>query len=279
MPLLLPRIPGRLPDGITRGLTSRWPLDDASIDNVVRDIVGGVRGDFLTDRPTGDSGPAGARSLLFGAGGLQNCINLPVSPITDLNSFSLSFWINLNSFTTPGGAGFAPRPFCAGTGAASTDGAMVVFNDPTASPNGALEFRAFGFSVSVTPLNTGAFPLSQWNHLVCTFNSFNVQAVYINGVSYSLGGGLGNAINPGFYSIGGRSAAGPVGERVIDGRMADVRVYNGTVLTAAEAAQLYYSAFVPDEVMPALFVAAAGGSFIPAWAQNSNLPVIGTGTY
>lgn len=41
-----------------------------------------------------------------------------------------------------------------------------------------------------------------------------------------------------------------------------------------------YDFLIPAEgEMPALFVAAAGGSFIPAWAMNSNLPVIGTGTY
>lgn len=99
-------------------------------------------------------------------------------------------------------------------------------------------------------------------------------------IPYGNGAPTGKQSTTNFSNTGGVNVIGSYGgiNGSFTGSFADIRIYNRT-LSPAEVFELYVSAFTPEVPdLPVLFVAAAGG-FIPAWALNSNLPVIGTGTY
>jgi hypothetical protein len=137
------------------------------------------------------------------------------------------------------------------------------------------------------PVGTGTgaltFVVGRWYHVAGTFDGTTIS-VWVNGAVQSTGPAAGisgsGATNP--IHIGSMSGT----TNPFNGSLADVRVYN-RALSAVEINALYHRgvqrmAIPADEwELPALFTAGGGGGggFIPAWAMNSNLPVLGTGTY
>jgi hypothetical protein len=270
---LLPRNPGRLPDGVLRGLTGRWPLDDSSNDNVVRDVVGSTYLIKDSQAPLLAAGPVpGSRGLQFGVDSAgspnsNNELNWLTSPIPQTGwTGTCSFWTWLDAINSVDG--FTARHIALGT----TTPFCTSYNSNSFQfeYGGGNQFATTAFGVA-----TG-----RWYH-VCIVFTGSACTFYINGVAdASLGTFDGSSpARAGVYSVGGRGltvGGGGGADRTLAGRILDIRFYTGTLLTPAEVSQLYNSAFEVPEVMPSLYLAAATG-FIPAWARGSNLPIIGGG--
>jgi len=261
--------PGRLPWGVTRGLTNRWPLDDASCEikvstGIVYDIVGTAYGTCNSAVPLSADGPNGSRGLQFTVGGsTDTAISLPADPTGGVTfPLTISLWINPTSYDSPDAVGTDARFLCIGL---STTNTLMAFSSAAGTLLQVSMTNASGeWTQSPSPC-----PLNQWTHIAVTLASASATTqVYINGVNAgATGAGHGATLNMGFYSFGGRTTTAGATDRSLQGSMADIRFYTGTVLTADEINQLYKSAIIqdpgygytlPDEgEMPALFTPAA----------------------
>lgn len=279
--LLLPnRKPSSGPSGVTlpRGITAYWPLDAANCEFSVSggqvrplDLVGNNYG--ADAKSTGVAGrpPFDQDGIGFNFDATTNtyCV-LNSDPLqgttgTGINA-TFAIWAYYRGFAGSNGPG---RLFnCTnqvtitnedgGQGSGQPVGSVIV--EISGGVNGRL--------------TTVSIPLNTWTHIAFTVVAGLPTEIFINGAAApSLPNALGFSTSAS-NCIGSRDST----NRILDGKLAHAMVCNGTVLTADEIADLYNSAFMTDEVMPAMFVTAAGG-FIPAWARNSNLPIIGTGTY
>lgn len=283
-------LPGRKPSmRLPRGITAYWPLDAANCEfgsGQVRplDLIGNNYG-VNANSPGEAGGPPGNNGGIFYKGvDASTFIGLNADPLNGVAASALTvtiaawcYWNAYNTFEVTAGQGARIFAFANVLMGYMDDGSATGLGYPA----GSIGFEsASGTTLIAVP--SVVIPLNTWTHVAITINGGIVAgsaanvAIYINGVAVTVVGTANVGFStPAGWSLGCREQ----GFRVMKGKMAHAMVCNGTVLTADEIADLYYSTFVPDEVMPALFVAAAGGSFIPAWALNSNLPVIGTGTY
>lgn len=272
-------LPGRKPSTmrLPRGITAYWPLDAANCEfgsGQVRplDLIGNNYGADAKSMGAAGRPPFDGDGVGYNYDATTNTYCVLNSDLlqgttgTNVNA-TFAIWAYYRGFSGSNGPG---RLFqCTnqvtitnedgGQGSGQPIGALILECPVTAS-------------LKVT---TAGIPLNTWTHVAVTVVAGVATEIFINGASApQLSGFLGFSTSAS-NCIGSRDST----NRILDGKLAHAMVCNGTVLTADEIADLYNSTFVPDEVMPALFVAAAGGSFIPAWAMNSNLPVIGTGTY
>lgn len=141
--------------------------------------------------------------------------------------------------------------------------------------SGDISFVAIGLDASASVISTGMTAGETWD-LVLTRSGSTVSA-YVNGVFKGTSTVAGTSavavpMNFGVNPSGGNAPA--------DAQYITAQVWN-RALSADEIFQLYRDPYCfltyPQDAMRVGVIAAGG--FIPAWAMNSNLPVIGTGTY
>lgn len=244
--LILPEAKSSLPG--MRGLTHWWPLNDA-FSGLSRPGVGPIYGTNTTITPA-DGPPFSAANTAANFTATASAIILSAAPTASWTGvFTASFWLYLSSFTTWDGSAFG-RYISWDSG--GTDVLAIIGG--SVNGNGSFDLRSVqAGTTTLTQTSLGSlFALNSWNHVVVTGNNASLN-LYVNGKSASLATG-GNAVTTVSTSgIGCRAAA----TRAPSGRISDVRFCNGTQWTAAEVADLYYSAFRPTLEIPALFVSAA----------------------
>lgn len=143
--------------------------------------------------------------------------------------------------------------------------------------NGNISFSGIGAG---SPLSSGATAMTAgkvWD-FVLTRNG-STASVYVNGVFITSATSNSVGTNGGPLNFGGNPSTGG---STADAQYISTQIWVSKGLSAGEVLQLYRDPFCfltyPQD-RSIIGVAAAGGSFIPAWAMNSNLPVLGTGTY
>jgi hypothetical protein len=152
---------------------------------------------------------------------------------TGTNPVSISYWVYTDTSNQDAGlVGYGRwNPGGTNTGAASKYfGTMLSGGD--------LFFAGYYYNAAFSPAVT--LPTGQWNHLVWTFDGTNLRA-YLNGSlagtvnrsSLDIGGGTGNLS----ITIGRNSWSG-TGSEHFDGKIDQVRIYNG-VVSDVGVAELY----------------------------------------
>jgi Concanavalin A-like lectin/glucanases superfamily len=240
-----PRVRGRLPWSVTRGLTNRWPLDDASSaaanSGIIQDIVGGnYATQFSSNAARSIDGPApGSRALQFSPTGTAGpaAVSGAVFPNASETNVSCSYWLWLDQYDASDGAGLAPRHV---NFVQAGKAPLTVLTQGVGTGSGSIQFID-GTGVEVSSL--AGVSLNQWAHIAATSDG-TTRKIFLNGVSittYSTTNGTGGDTD----SIGGRLSSGS-NQRGTVGRIADVRIYRGTTLTDAEINELYLSAFTEE---------------------------------
>lgn len=246
---------------LQRGLTNWWPLDSTTSrwtqagtsDTHALDIWTGSSGQDGNGESTGAFGgpPFDQGELVYNFDATTNSqfLNLNADPLQGAgppSAITAAFWIYFRSYTTNDGGD--PRLI-----AFSTDFVVSAGNGGVA-PNGAIDVSLN--SVATEAYSTQAVSLNTWTHVVVTVSGTTIQ-VYLNGVAATMNtGGDGAGGTASVWSFGCRGS----NDRIMNGKMADMMLFRGTVLNAGEVAALYYSYFLPVEEMPALFV-VAGDTF------------------
>lgn len=275
-------LPGSRPPKIRlpRGITAYWPLDAANCEFSLagaqvkpRDLIGNNFGVDAKSMGAAGRPPFNNDGIGYNFNATTNtCLVTSSDPLQGTTGAGINttvlLWVYYYSYTTSDpGSGHRLLTF---------GSELKVFAEDGISGTGLSTGAIYGETVAGARGTTAAaVSLNNWAHIGVTFVSGVVTTICINGVAVAT-----SVANPGFSSsanagnIGCRDAAA----RIFDGKIAHFMVCNGTILTASEIADVYYSTFVPDEVMPAMFTAAAA-TFLAAWAQQNNLPVLGTGVY
>jgi hypothetical protein len=186
------------------------------------------------------------------AGGSMEAVFLCTTPAT-----AQSFCNFFNNTVSSGGQGASAVP---GLGIVSSK-LSFYFNS---------SFVNFGGATTLTA--------GRVYHAVATWDGSGNATLYLDGVSDGTGSGtIQSNAAPASFNLGVGYQGNPLSP-IILATCANVQ------WSADEVKQRFLDPFgfltSAEGEWPALFVAGGGGgSFLAAWAMNSNLPVIGTGTY
>jgi len=210
-------------------LTAWWRLDESDTTTTAVDSAGANDG-TTTGTDAGTGWEAGMINNAYHFNGSDNTITFSfIAGIGAANNdfFSVSLWINLDSLpVNPNNDGVINI-----SGSGSSAFGITIRNDGEVRA-GVQDFGGAGRGSS-TLLTTG-----RWYHLVYTKdgvkNDTNGHHLYINGVEENAGANL--AATPAEFNV---NRLGDVNSQNFDGLMDDVRVWVPTVLTAAEALQIF----------------------------------------
>jgi hypothetical protein len=251
----------------TNGAVLWWPLEDGT----ATDNSGAAHHGTLTNGPT----ITGTSLYLRGQASNGLKFNGSTQYIAGSRTIiaprvTVSFWAKING--NPGAIG---NLFCFANGFnnGTSDKCVLVLT------TGVIRWYVFA-SGSVEVNGTTVVTDNQWHHIAGVADGTNA-ILYVDGrveSSAAAGATFTGYTVPNIFLNGPNSSGRPGTYTACD--MFDLRVYDRG-LSASEINALYNRGLAaPDEAeMPALFTASGGGGFIPAWARQSNLPVLGTGIY
>lgn len=268
------------PGRIQRGLTHWWPLDgrstafkgDGTTTFITQPRVGSIYGTALT-QSNGSGGPPFDTNedpvMNFNSTGSTRCL-LSADPLGGGGkpaALSAALWVN-------------PRDFASGEGATANPRILSFQSDMTlgfltgagtASPAGGINVGTAGATTQYS--TTTAVAQNVWTHIAFTITGTTTFAFYFNGIlqaQQATGDGLSGDAS--VWAIGCRgTTAGSL--RCMNGRIADVMLFNRTTLTRHEIFALYNSYFLPVEELPALYIPPAAG----APTRPGTLPMMGVG--
>jgi Concanavalin A-like lectin/glucanases superfamily len=242
-----------------RGLTAWWPLNCATMGThatntiYAQEIIGAntasgkTLGKEIADAPTGIAFPFAGLAIADGgityrtndagtSGGVDQYLLAGSDPLnggTYAQLWSTAFWFNATYNSSVDGDS---RLIC-------WEANVVIWLEGSVNNSIVgcdINSGTNGNRISSTLLN------NVWQHVVVTYDNSGVNSgikIYINGVLASAGGvPAGNSGTAGNWGIGCRSAT----ERHTTGQMADVMQFTGTLLSAAEVADLYNSYFITE---------------------------------
>lgn len=197
---------------------------------------------------------------VYGADGVK--ITAPASLLMSLQPWSVSAWIK--------------------TAGINNRGCIYSFTDSGASLYMAITL--WTHKIGVWPSNGGPSLLSTtsvddnlWHHIAVTTGADT--RIYNNGVLDCTPGA--SQVQTWLQRdvwIGALGQYSGSNAYAYDGLIDDVRFYRRT-LSAAEVHALYSEAFLSPNPYDGVISSLVTPSFIAAWAQQTNLPVLGTGTY
>jgi hypothetical protein len=209
--MIMAQVPSYVP---TNGLVGYWPFNGNANDESGNGMNGAVNGANLTSDRFGNVNSA------YNFNGINNYIS---AVRNNLNQFSVSLWFNAN-------LNQEYSPFVDANN--SNWEIYLIYLKPTftkwiTAPSNYEEF-----------ISTTTVPLSQWQHIVYTYTSNNVN-VYLNGVLISSFSNVSLVnSNNGLYYFGA-SISGS--SQFYEGKLDDIGIWN-RILTQDDITNLYNSA-------------------------------------
>jgi len=244
---------------LTNGLTSYYPFNGNAID-----VAGGYNGTVTNALLTNNMFGMPTNAYWFSSPS-NSLISVPAATVNNLNSGSISAWVELDSNAQ--GVIFGKQH--SGNNSMAYLGIGYTYAGTSITP-GQIYFHARNGAPDVfssTFLSTGV-----WYHVVSAFSSTNCQ-IYINGnLSTNVAGNftIPNDLSPTATTIGAWWQDGYFA--CLNGRLTHMRVYN-RALSSNDVAQLYAAESVP----PLLFSRNLTNIYV-VYGQNTNLSVVASST-
>ena len=226
-----PCIKVELPATLQSGLVGYWPFCGNANDASGNNNNGTVEGAILTTDRFGNANSA------YSFDGTSNHIVAQNSSIlNNLNSLTLSYWINIVNFPSASNvvSGTVTKWYQTGSCGSNTDhfGSWLTYDNKIVGGT-----RLYG-ALATMPQTNSTMLQGNWYHVVLTHDLASGGSLYINGVlisSLNTAGALCTTTNNLFFGCDNMSGAL---WRFLNGKLDDIAIYN-RVLTTLEIQQLY----------------------------------------
>lgn len=183
------------------------------------DVQGGNNGVILGTSFGTDRMGVANKALQVGGAGSDQLVEVPFALIDPAEDFTISFWTNINSFSTPDGLQYlvTSRHDALGNERGGVDLAVNTAGEVTCDMRNAIPTSLA--SIKSAPLTAGV-----WHHIVVRRTN-NTLELYIDNVLNSSGGIAGGAPAVNFWTFGGIYNPGPTIVRELNGRLDDIHFY------------------------------------------------------